>query len=40
MSKKARTSAARGALKARVVLTATDTSGNRAVTRTAVTIRK
>ncbi|MBJ7454922.1 MAG: PKD domain-containing protein [Thermoleophilia bacterium] len=39
MSKKARTSAARRALKARVVLTATDTSGNRAVTRTAVTIR-
>ena len=30
----------RGALKARVVLTATDTSGNRAVTRTAVTIRR
>ncbi len=40
MSAKARTAVRRGALKARVVITATDTSGNRAVTRTAVTIRR
>ena len=40
LSKKAQKAVALRALKARVILTATDTSGNRAVTRTAVTIRR
>ena len=40
LSTKARKAVSLGALKARVILTATDTSGNRAVTRTAVTIRR
>ena len=40
LSKRAQKAVALGALKARVILTATDTTGNRAVTRTAVTIRK
>jgi hypothetical protein len=40
MSKKAAKAVRRGTLKARVILTATDAAGDRAVTRTAVTIRK
>ena len=40
MSKKARKAIRSHALRARVILTATDATGNRAVTRTAVTIRK
>ena len=40
LSKKARKAVARGTLTARVVLTSADATGNRAVTRTAVTIRK
>ncbi len=40
MSKKAAKAVRRGTLRARVILTATDATGNRAVTRTAVRIRR
>ena len=40
LSPKAQKAVAKGSIRARVVLTATDAGGNRAVTRTAVTIRK
>ncbi len=40
LSSKARRAAAHGAVKAQLVLTARDTSGNRAITRTAMSIRR
>ena len=40
LSLKAQKAVAKGSLRARVILTATDAGGNRAVTRTGVTIRK